>query len=242
MRRGPEPAKGFDVAIPVAHARGRVILFRSSPWYVGDFLIMENGRLTMVRVRMARRLYATIEEISSYYCDAITGLGTVPCEGPVSRELWLYSRRGALRFFRIGTDGLVEIDRQGVLLVTENQTGIVPAIPGNTSPAPSGPALTGKTGAGVVDPRGPILRWLAKKNAGKKPVAGKTNATSPANPPNNADADNGEPDGIGQGPASEPVTSADHAPAESPAGLPLTATPSPEQDTPRIPGERRKGV
>src|SRR5512145_344181 len=113
MKRKTEPLKGFDAAIPAALRRGRVMYFRSSPAYVSEFLFYGNGLIVMVGLRLARKLFhATPAEISAEYADAIAGLCTIPCGGPVSRELWLYSRYGALRFFRVGADGgLAEIDR-----------------------------------------------------------------------------------------------------------------------------------
>ena len=78
VKRGPAPTKGFDFAIPVARRRGRVMRFQSSPWYVADFTIHGNGILSLVRLRLARRLYATIAEITSDFSDTIAELGTVP--------------------------------------------------------------------------------------------------------------------------------------------------------------------
>ena len=101
----------------------------SSPAYVSDFLFYGNGLLVLVCLRLARRLFrATLAEISAEYADAIAGLCTVPCGGPVSRELWLYSRHGALRFFRVGENGsLEEIDRDGVPFVDGKPVGTMRA-------------------------------------------------------------------------------------------------------------------
>src|SRR5512133_4147333 len=56
MKRGPEPVKGFDAAIPAALRRGRVMLFKSSPEYVGHFQFYGNGLLVMVCLRLVVRL------------------------------------------------------------------------------------------------------------------------------------------------------------------------------------------
>jgi hypothetical protein len=170
MKRRTEPAKGFEVAIPVALRRGRVMQFRSSPAYVSEFLFYGNGLLVLVSLRLARKLFhATLNEIRAEYADAIAGLCTIPCGGPVSRELWLYSRYGTLRFFRVGEDGsLEEIDRDGVLFVDGKPVVASPPAPGDAgSPAP---ALGGSVPAGPSDaaPSSPIVRWLAKRNAMKK--------------------------------------------------------------------------
>jgi hypothetical protein len=195
MKRGPEPAKGFDAALPVAHRRGQVMLFRSAPWYTSNFMIRGNGMIALVSLRFARRIRATIAEITKEYCDAVTTLSSVPRGGPVSIELWLYSRRGTLRCFRIGIDGLEEIDFLGALFVNGSPVVDVPQVPGARIPVPPGQVGTGSAGSVPVDKRGPILRWLAKKNAGKKLAAVTTGATSPAGPVKSTGAGNREPAG-----------------------------------------------
>ena len=184
MKRGPEPVKGYDAAIPVALRRGRVMHFRSSPSYVSGFLFYGNGLLVLVSLRLARRLFhATLAGISAEYADAIAGLCTLPCGGPVSRELWLYSRYGALRFFRVGDNGsLVEIDRDGVPFVDGKPVvASQPAPIDAGSPAPA-PVCSVPAGSGSIDPRSPIVRWLAKRNAMKKTGADGAGPTGAVNP------------------------------------------------------------
>jgi hypothetical protein len=153
MKRGPEPVKGFEAAIPVALRRGQVMRFRSSPAYVSNFLIYGNGLLILVCLRLARRLSrATIAEISADYIDAIAGLCTVPCGGPVSCELWLYSRHGAMRFFRVGAAGLEEIDRDGVPFVKGQPVSTVRPVPGHAGFLAMVSAASGQAGLGRPDP------------------------------------------------------------------------------------------
>jgi len=178
--------------------------FQSSPWYVADFTIHGNGILSLVRLRLARRLYATIAEITSDFSDTIAELGTVPGGGPVSRELWLYSRYGALRFFRLEEAGLIEIDLYGIAFVngkpvvsvlapppsdpgSVNQAGTAPvSAPGNpTGPLGTSP-VTGQAAPGTLDPRGPIARWLRKRNASREPEAGGADAAAFVVPAENA--------------------------------------------------------
>ncbi len=169
MKRGPEPVKGFDAAIPAALRRGRVMRFRSSPEYAGSFMFYGNGLLVLVCLRLAVRLSrATLAEIGADYATAIAGLSTIPCGGPVSRELWLYTRHGRLRFFRVGgNDGLEEIDRDGIPFVDGKPVGPVLPAPGDAgSPAPS-PVAGVPAGCGGVDPGNPNVRWLKKRNAMK---------------------------------------------------------------------------
>lgn len=233
MKRRTEPAKGFDVAIPVARRRGRVMHFRSSPTYVSEFLFSGNGLLVLVSLRLARRLFhATLDGISAEYADAIAGLCTVPCGGPVCCELWLYSRYGALRFFRVGADGsLEEIDRDGVPFVDGKPVVASPPAPGNTkSPEPS-PAAGIPAGSASTDPQGRIIRWLKKRNAMKKSDAEATGTTVAMNP--------GKIPGAGsRGPAADMRVPAD-APVSLPASTPAAAEPGGAPvagSLPRMPG------
>jgi hypothetical protein len=167
MKRGPEPGKGLDAAIPAALRRGRVMRFQSSPEYVGHFLFYGNGLLVMVCLRLVVRLSrATPAEIRADYAGAISGLCTIPCGGPVSRELWLYTRHGRLRFFRVdGNGSLEEIDRDGVPFIDGKPVGTIRPAPGDAgSPAPA-PAAGLPADSGGVDPPDHIHRWLAKRNA-----------------------------------------------------------------------------
>lgn len=179
MKRGPEPVKGFDAAIPAALRRGRVIRFRSSPEYVGNFMVYGNGLVILVCLRLAVRLSrATLAEIRADFASAIAGLCTIPGGGPVSRELWLYSRHGRLRFFRIGGNGgLEEIDREGLPFVDGKPVGTIqPASGAAGSPVPA-PAAGVPADSGGVDPPDHILRWLAKRNAMKVQAAEGDSAT-----------------------------------------------------------------
>jgi hypothetical protein len=224
MKRGPEPVKGYEAAIPVALRRGRVMRFRSSPSYVSDFLFYGNGLLVLVCLRLAKRLSrATIAEISAEYADAIAGLCTVPCGGPVSRELWLYSRHGALRFFRVGAAGLEEIDRDGVPFVDGKPAGtVLPALGDAGYPAPA-PAAGIPAGSGSTDPNGRIIRWLKKRNALKKSGADGAGTTGTGDPGKISGA--GCPGPEMSAPVDASVVSSDSSPVVGiPAGVPAAGS------------------
>jgi hypothetical protein len=121
----------MDIAIPIAHERGEVMEFRQTSENLCEFLIIGNGCLAMVRVRKARRLHGTVAGIEADFSGAVIRGRTIPCGGPVSRELWLYSRFCVMRFFRITDTGLTEIDRHGRPLVTATAG---PAVPATTAP------------------------------------------------------------------------------------------------------------
>jgi hypothetical protein len=157
MKRGPEPVKGSEVAIPVALRRGRVMRFRSSPTYVSNFLIYGNGLLVLVSLRLAWRLFrAILAEINADYADANRRALHGPLRGAgVPRALWLYSRHGALRFFRVGADGVLkEIDRDGVPFVDGKPADSGLPDTGKADLTAPAPAVGMPAGSGSADPRG----------------------------------------------------------------------------------------
>jgi hypothetical protein len=164
MKPGPVPHKGFDLAFPVATQRGEVMRFIPSHWYVGDFIILSAGRLTLVCMRLAERIRATVAEIQEIYSDALDRLATVPSGGPVSREFWLYSRNGALRYFRLLETGIAEIDCRGEIPMKEVPAVTVPEISPGPKTLPPGLPATISTVPKEEDPREP-LRWLVRKEA-----------------------------------------------------------------------------
>ena len=210
MSRGPPPARGFDVAIPVALMRGRVMRFQTAQDHICDFTIAGNGILALVRLMMATRLHASIAEISRDYSDAVNGLYAIPFGGPVSRELWLYSRYGILRFFRLAETGLIEIDGYGfpfvngrpVIILSSppiaNPAPASPTIPGVIVPGlsslpPPLPAVTGAPAPDSLNPRSPIIRWLKKKKTGSKPVGENKDPIVPADTERIGDRENEKP-------------------------------------------------
>jgi hypothetical protein len=116
MTRGRLPKKGLGDAIMVAKARGTVMVFLQNRESVCDFMIIGNGNLIVVRVRKARYIRGTREEIEREFRDPIKGLRSFPGPGPVIRELWIYSRYGIWRFFRVEDTIIVEICQDGTPL------------------------------------------------------------------------------------------------------------------------------
>jgi hypothetical protein len=168
MKRGPNMPQGISFAVPVALRRGHVMVFVPSPRNLAEFLITGNGWFVMVRVRLARKLYAGIPEIEAEFRDAITGLRLVSRCAWVSCELWLYSRYGTLRHFRVTDTGIVEIEWCGTVPVPGTTAGTGNRSVADNAPATGGAAPAGPAAPGAADPRSPILRWLAKWNAARK--------------------------------------------------------------------------
>jgi len=135
LTRGPEPGTGFAAALPVARRRGHVDLFRHGQGTRAEFLIAGSVLLAIVRLRRATCLHGTVADIALLFRKVIDDFRGYPAGGPVVRELWLYSRYGVLRFFRVADDGIVEIAADGTLLLPVNPGGSKEA--GDTHPPPS---------------------------------------------------------------------------------------------------------
>jgi hypothetical protein len=116
MTRGRLPKKGLEDAILVAKARGTVMIFLQIKETLCDFMIMGNGNFVFVRVKTAGRIRGTREEIEREFRESIMRLRSFPSSGLILKELWIYSRYGIWRFFRIEDTGMVEICQDGTPL------------------------------------------------------------------------------------------------------------------------------
>jgi len=119
MNRGPLPHKAIEIAMPVALARGFVILCRHYYGYVCDMIIAERGRTSIVRIIRTRRLYDTVAGMAGQFRAGIAGLCRVLSDPGRSLEIWASDYYGNLRFFRVAGTGLQEIDQHGTLLDPE---------------------------------------------------------------------------------------------------------------------------
>lgn len=109
MTRGRLPKKGLGDVMLVAMARGTVMSFMKNKESLCDFMIMRDGRVVFVRVRKARRIRGTREEMEREFQEPVTRLRSFPGLNPIVRELWVYSRYGIWRFFRVEDIGIGEI-------------------------------------------------------------------------------------------------------------------------------------
>ena len=114
MSRGRLSQKAFDAALPVAQARGQIILLRYFPGAPYDFLIITAAGIIAVCTRRSRRLHGPLAEIAERYRDTVAMIGAAEFSPGVIREFWLWSPYGTMRFFRVNGPVLTEIDRQGV--------------------------------------------------------------------------------------------------------------------------------
>ena len=116
MSRGRPPTKGMDIAMPVAKARGRVIELVQNGDTPGDFEIIVGGIVTFVSFCRADPFRCTPAEIEVENRVRIARLRSVPASAHILRELWIYSKYGSLRLFRVEDTWLLEIGPDGLPL------------------------------------------------------------------------------------------------------------------------------
>ena len=122
MTRGPVSEQAIAWAVALAAVRGTVYDFRKQRECPCDFQIVSSSGIAFVRVKRTRCLHRTAEELGAECRDHVLRLRAVPRAPAVTRELWICSRSGRWRFFRVTDTGLDEIP------------GPVPALPAG-SPA-----------------------------------------------------------------------------------------------------------
>jgi hypothetical protein len=105
--------KALDAALPFALARGEVMFFRQDPGTPCNFLINYAGGGAVVHIRRSRRLYCTIPEIIAQNIEPLDRLRSAVLSPGITREFWLWSPYGTMRFFRVEDAGLIELDRKG---------------------------------------------------------------------------------------------------------------------------------
>mgnify|MGYP001275821583 CR=1 FL=1 len=117
MTRGRQPTKNRDAGIAMAKMRGTVMQFVPEAGMVCTFMIRGAGRIIFVRIKRASRLHCGVTELAADHDDLIARLRTLPGVGPVIRELWLYSKKGVWRYFRVTDTGIEETGPDGELLI-----------------------------------------------------------------------------------------------------------------------------
>ena len=116
MSRGPRSPRTLADAIQVAGRRGVVHVVQKARESLYDIVISAAVPAAFVRVKYAERILLALPEVEFLYRDAIAGLRTLASPDTISRELWLHSRHGTWRFFRVLEPGLAEISADGRLL------------------------------------------------------------------------------------------------------------------------------
>jgi hypothetical protein len=106
----------MDIALPVAKARGRVIELVQNGDTPGDIEIIVGGIVIFVSLCRADPFRCTPADIEAENRVRIARLRSVPASAHVLRELWIYSKYGSLRFFRVEDTWLLEIGPDGLPL------------------------------------------------------------------------------------------------------------------------------
>ena len=116
MSRGPIPHQTLRDAIPIAQMRGMVQMAEHGPEMLYDFTITGMKPSAFVSVKYTEHILMLLAEIARECDEKIRRLRSVAQDAAVSCELWLHSRYGTWRFFRVTADALVEIGRDGLPL------------------------------------------------------------------------------------------------------------------------------
>ena len=119
MSRGPRPQRALEEAVPIAKARGIVQMVFSGPERIFDLAIISKIPVAFARVMFAPKILATIHELAEYFKPEIAGLRLIARDAAVTAELWIRSKHGTWRFFKVTPDFMVEIDREGKRLEPE---------------------------------------------------------------------------------------------------------------------------
>jgi hypothetical protein len=116
MSRGPRANQTLADAIAIAKIRGTVQMAEPGPEMQYDFTITGSKPSAFVSVKYTEHILMLLAEISRECDEKIRRLRLVAQDTAVSCELWLRSRYGTWRFFRVFAEGIVEIGRVGKVI------------------------------------------------------------------------------------------------------------------------------
>jgi hypothetical protein len=114
VSRGPPALQTIRDAIPIAKIRGMVQMAEHGPGSLFDFTIAGTKPVAFVRAKFAEHILAALAEIARDFDEDIRQLRLVTQDTALSCELWLRSRYGTWRFFRVTAGAIVEIGRDGL--------------------------------------------------------------------------------------------------------------------------------
>ncbi len=114
MNRGRPATRGIDNAVAIARTRGCTMRIVYGMESFCDLMVRTATHIIFIKARRMDRITATIAEIEHECRSLIGDLRMVPASAQILLELWIYTKYGTYRFFRIGASGLTEIDRDGL--------------------------------------------------------------------------------------------------------------------------------
>lgn len=126
MIRTARPHRALPDAIAIARQRGKVQVAVRGPEARYHFTIDSTTTGAFVRVRFTPRILASPADIAFFYREEVLRLRAIMRDVPLTRELWLRSKHGTWRFFRVTADGIVEIDRLGQEISEKDGAGAGP--------------------------------------------------------------------------------------------------------------------
>lgn len=113
MNRGRPATRGINDAVAIAQKRGCVMRVTYAHDSVCDFFIRAMMLVIFVRVVRIEKIVAPVSEIEFVCRRMIAELRLFPPSQQIRLELWVYSRHGTYRFFRLTDAGLEEIQQNG---------------------------------------------------------------------------------------------------------------------------------
>jgi hypothetical protein len=120
VSRGPPSRRALADAIPIARQRGTLQLASPGQDDLYNFTIVSVIPVAFVRVTYCAQIHAQVAEIAMEFRDKLIRLHRITRHEAISRELWLRSRHGTWRFFRLMGDNLLELGRDGRPLAEKN--------------------------------------------------------------------------------------------------------------------------
>ncbi|MFA4823896.1 MAG: hypothetical protein WC593_01925 [Methanoregula sp.] len=124
MSRGPPSRRALADAIPIARQRGAIQVAGRGPEKLYDFTIVSVLPVVFVRVSYCAHIHAPAAELAGEFKDCLDRLCLITKHESISRELWLRSRHGTWRFFRLIAECLVELGRDGQPLAGKNAASV----------------------------------------------------------------------------------------------------------------------
>jgi hypothetical protein len=115
MSRGRRSEKALAAAVPVAMMRGEVMFLEQRPGTCFDFLASGPAGTSAIRVELALRIHGSPAEIAQDHAEALARVSAAALAPGISRELWLWSPWGTMRYFRIEGEAITELDRFGTV-------------------------------------------------------------------------------------------------------------------------------
>jgi hypothetical protein len=123
MSRGRPPSKGIDEALPIAKARGRVMVIVQNGDTPAMFVVVADGKVYFIYIRRSYPFRVTPAEMEAENHGVLATIRTLPSSTDIIREFWPYSKYGTLRFFRVEDSWLLEIGRDGQPLAEKDKPG-----------------------------------------------------------------------------------------------------------------------